>query len=255
MGQVWKSLTGSRWRTAPLMGSVATRDSRMPPERAPISFSDKDGQLNVVMQEYSAIRGEVLTTLGSQVGTLSFGAATVGLLVAAAATLWKDEGVIAGLVLLFGVPLVCFLTLAIYGGEFVRLTRAGLFLRCLECDLNRAFRLHLSSGGQSFGGVCSSDGNESLPKILLCWEHWSDIRHQERDVDRLNRTAIWLVFFSLAAGFGIVGCVRLITSGLPWQLTLTIALGGVVIASVASWWLFCLRRFALEYRALYAQCS
>ena len=62
-----------------------------PPRRAQMHRHDSFNRLDLVMHEYDAIRGEVETTLSSQVAILSFGAATIGLLVAAAAALWVDH--------------------------------------------------------------------------------------------------------------------------------------------------------------------
>jgi hypothetical protein len=118
----------------PRLDKVPPRPERVQPD------VDGDRLLEVVMHEYDAIRSEIDHSSTNQVSILSFGAAAVGLLVAAAGTLWTDEPLLAGLLLLFVVPAVGFLALAIHAGEFVRLTRAGLFLYELEECVNSGAR-------------------------------------------------------------------------------------------------------------------
>src|SRR4051794_15125193 len=82
---------------------------------------DERRHLEIALHEYDAIRAEIHTSLNNQVSVLSFGAATVGLLVAAAAALWDTSGdgstTLVAVLLLLMVPLVCFLSLAVYLGE------------------------------------------------------------------------------------------------------------------------------------------
>jgi hypothetical protein len=159
-------------------------------------------RLQVLLAEYEAIRSEITTSLSNQVSVLSFGAATVGLLVAAAAALWKEEVALSGALLLGIVPLVCFLALAVYFGEQNRLLRASLFLHRLEEHVNAAF---------------DGDG------LALSWEKWDMLR--QPDLDASNRRAITFAFGLLAVGFAIPGYLHLDTSpvGDRWS-----TFGGVV---------------------------
>ena len=200
-----------------------------PPDRVRLKPDSSD--LDLVMHEYDAIRGEVLTTLTNQVSTLSFGAATVGLLVAAAAALWDDAELLSGLLLLFAVPSICFLTLTIYSGELVRLMRAGLFLNTLENCVNEA-KPHYEP--------------------VLIWEQWKSIRTRPRDVDRLNRAAIVCVFVLLALGFMIMGWWRLDTleQAQPGWLNVFLIISGLAaVVSVA--WVTYLNIYAYRHRAHY----
>jgi hypothetical protein len=203
------------------------------PHRLPLSAGGgeplSEQRLELLLAEYTAIRGEITTSLSNQVSVLSFGAATVGLLVAAAAALWENEGALSG-ALLFGiVPLVCFLALAVYFGEQIRLLRASLFLRRLETHVNAAF----------------GDGG-----CALAWEQWGTIRRP--DLDASNRRAISLVFGSLAVGFAIPGYVRLNESDIdePWTAVGTLA--ALEVGALACIWLVRLskqaRAFATEAR-------
>lgn len=219
-----------------------------PPPRAQLHRHGKANRLDVVMHEYDAIRGEVETTLSSQVAILSFGAATIGLLVAAAAALWDDQPALTGLILLLTVPLASFLTLAVYSGELVRLMRAGLFLNSLECAVNRAF-VAPEPGCDECIAERSDDATDS---IVLTWEQWSNIRSGGADIDRLNRLAISSVFLALAAAFGAAGYVRLHTAieiREVWATAGLVASSSLGLLSVA--WLGYLATFAYSYRKLY----
>jgi hypothetical protein len=196
---------------------------------------DETKVLDLVMHEYDAIRSELDTSLSAQVSIMSFGAATVGLLVAAAGTLWTDEPLLAGLLLLFVVPGSCFLALAIHAGEMVRLMRAGLFLNHLENGVNRApWRLRRDEGV----GV-------------LIWEQWG-IRQGGADMARHNRRAIVLVFGVLAFGFMFAGYWRLhrlpeIPEG--WAIAALIA--SSVLGVQALRWVRHLHKYAYKHRAKY----
>jgi hypothetical protein len=209
----------------------------LPPARVRLKLGR--GDLDLIMHEYDAIRGEVLTTLTNQVSTLSFGTATVGLLVAAAAALWDDAELLSGLLLLFAVPSVCFLTLAIYSGELVRLMRAGLFLNALENCVNEA----------------EPPDDEAEPpnhEAVLIWEQWKSIRSRPRDVDRLNRAAIICVFVLLAVGFMAMGWWRLhtIKQAEPGWVTVFVIISGLA-ALVSVVWVGYLNRYAYQHRSEY----
>jgi hypothetical protein len=219
-----------------------------PPKRASLHRHERVDRLEVVMHEYDAIRGEVETTLSSQVAILSFGAATIGLLVAAAAALWDDQPALTGLTLLLAVPLASFLTLAVYSGELVRLMRAGLFLNRLECTVNRTFAVPKSGCDD----CAAEDPTTPDDSLLLTWEQWSNIRSGGADVDRLNRLAIYSVFLFLAAVFGAAGYVRLHTASDIPEIAAAVALflsASLGLLSVV--WLTYLVSFAYSYRKLY----
>lgn len=202
------------------------------------------------MHEYDAIRQEVVTTLTNQVSTLSFGAATVGLLVAAGAALWDDAKLLSGLLLLFVVPSVCFLTLAIYSGELVRLMRAGLFLNTLENCVNRAQRCDQETERPD-------PDPDRDPVAVLTWEQWRSIRSKLGDVDALNRTAIVCVFILLAIGFMFMGWWRLHTMGEadPAWATRSWANRSLIVSTVAGaasvGWVLYLNFYAYRYRHKY----
>jgi len=213
----------------------------MPPARGGLTVPPGAGRIDIVMHEYDAIRGEIQGTLANQVSVLTFGSATVGLLVSSAAELWDSAPVLAGLLLLLGVPLVCFLTMTVYTGELLRLLRAGLFVNCTENFINSA----AATGDTDELAVGSA--------TVLTWEQWGAIRRGGCDVDKLNRIAISVVFYLLAGGFGVAGHLRLHTApGLPEGWVIATTAGGAVLALLAAAWVgylcSCAYRFRRRYR-------
>jgi hypothetical protein len=211
------------------------------PLSVPVVGQEGDGillkHIDVAMQEYTAIRREIDTCLANQVAVLSFGAATVGLLVAAAATLWTEDVLLSGLLLLFVVPGTCFLALAIHAGELVRLMRAGFFLHEFERWINQAW---------------STRHNDE--RLVLAWEHWS-IRRGHADVDQHNGRAISAVFGLLALGFTFMGFWRLHSAPEEDNIAEPVAgiiLGGCLLIGVGAFlWVARLRRYAYKYRDAY----
>jgi hypothetical protein len=210
---------------------------KLPPARVPPNLEDTT-LLEVVMHEYDAIRSEVDHSLTNQISILSFGAATVGLLVAAAGAVWKDEPLLAGVLLLVVVPATCFLIRVVHAGEMVRLMRAGLFLHELENWVNRA---ELPGGQQS-------------ARIgVLRWEQWA-IREEQADADHLNSVGFGLVFSLLAYGFMLFGFLHLHRTGALNEL---VAVGALLVTGsislLATFWAMKLNDFAYRYRSKYSQ--
>jgi len=207
------------------------------PERIPLVLPDSTKRLDFVMQEYTAIRREIDTCLANQVSILSFGTATIGLLVAAAGTLWDQEPLLSSLLLLFVVPTAGFLALVIHAGELVRLMRAGYFLHELENWANAAWSSAFEDG-----------------RPVLVWEQWR-IRRGRADVDRSNSIAITVAFVAMALGFVFTGFWRLHEPPpeqpvdehvAVWLLVASLVLGLSTIL-----WLYRLRRYAYDYRTAY----
>jgi len=196
-----------------------------------VKIEGQDRAVPVMLAEYNAIRAEITTSLTCQVQVLSFGAATVGLLAAAAANLWDKAAGVSGLVMLFGIPLVCQLTLCVHAGEQIRLMRAGRFLKQLEDCLNTSFQ-----DSPAFGGREGS---------VLTWERW-DIRTGPRDIDLLNRLTISGVFVTLAVGSALTGYMRYQQYSSGMAKLLGLLSGALGVASIV--WLVYLGRFAYAYR-------
>ena len=194
--------------------------------------------LEVTMCEYDAIRKEINTSLSAQVCSLSFGSATTGLLVAAGATLWKDEPLLAGIMMLYVVPSVCFLTLSFYAGEMVRLMRAGLFLNHLENSVN---------------GAAIPSSSADAGKGILLWEQWG-IRDGSVDMAKNNRMTITLVFGLLALGFMLAGYFRLHNlSTLPEEFAIAGLVGGLILGMQGFRWVRRLHKYAYLHRTKYGR--
>ena len=214
---------------------------KVPPTRTPLRLADSD-RLALVMQEYAAVWAEIHTSLASQVSVLAFGAAAVGLLMSAAAQLWMTASLVAKLLLLLATPAVCFLALAIYLGEQVRLMRAGFFLYRLEETANQA-------AGQPQAAVAPDDGHSVQ---ILTWEHWASIHERTGDVDRHNRSAIILVFALLSAGSAAAGFLRMHTDVRLAEIwTVLVSLGCGALALLSTLWLAQLAAYADKYREEY----
>jgi hypothetical protein len=210
---------------------------KAPPTRVPLRLADSD-RLALVMQEYAAVWAEIHTSLASQVSVLAFGAAAVGLLMSAAAQLWTTASLVAGLLLLLAAPAVCFLALAIYLGEQVRLMRAGLFLYRLE-----------EAANQPQSAVAADDGRSVQ---VLTWEHWASIHVRTGDVDRHNRSVIILVFALLGAGSAAAGFLRMHTDAQLDEIwTVLVAFGCGALALLSTLWLAQLGSYADKYREAY----
>lgn len=88
--------------------------------------------LELAIEEYNAMRGEILTTMATQDGTLRFATATVGIVLAAGFNLWAKDSPAATLVFLGVVPALCAMGLIVWLGEVARMMRASDHLFRLE---------------------------------------------------------------------------------------------------------------------------
>src|SRR5215216_726651 len=87
--------------------------------------------LDLAIQEYNALRDEILTTMQTQDGTLRFGAATIGIVIAAGFNMWSDT-VPATMIFLAVIPFICTMVLVIWMGEVTRMMRAGRHVQHIE---------------------------------------------------------------------------------------------------------------------------
>ena len=85
----------------------------------------------LALQEYNALREEILTTMGTQDGTLRFAAATVGIVLTGGFNIWRHT-LPATLVFVVVVPYLCMMVLIVWLGEVTRMMRAGKHLERLE---------------------------------------------------------------------------------------------------------------------------
>jgi hypothetical protein len=116
-----------------------------------VASEPTDDRVTVALAEYHALRHEIVASLGMQQTTLSFSTLALGGVAAAgfhALPADKDAS-LPLLIFLLIVPLVSYVSLFIWLGEYARTTRAGSFLRGVEERIN---------------GL--------VGERLLTWEHW-----------------------------------------------------------------------------------
>lgn len=136
------------------------------PAALPAVLSDERSRfaVEVLMEEYKALRQEVVTSITAQAQLLTFGWAAVGVLTVAGTSL-RDRSALSSMLVFLGLlPVVCYLGLQMWLGEVIRMLRVGAHLRRLERRVNRHVRL---------------DGDP-----LLSWETWA----HERDQANVERT-------------------------------------------------------------------
>jgi hypothetical protein len=89
-----------------------------------VTDETKPPWLDLALEEYRALRSEILTTMQTQQSTLTLGTAAIGIIVARGFNVWSDPAV-AAILFLFVTPFVCKLVLTIWMGEVTRMMRAG----------------------------------------------------------------------------------------------------------------------------------
>lgn len=176
--------------------------------------AEKPVWLELAIQEYNALREEILTTMRTQDGTLRFGAATVGIVTAAGFNVW-DDTVAATMIFLAVVPFICTIVLIIWMGEVTRMMRAGRHLQRLE----EVFAHEIPY----------------LPAPVMKWE--TNLRDQEADNTRWDRHYEWnyhaivLMFWSLGIGAIAAGLYRGVWGDSPLEYTQAVWIAAVAICA------------------------
>jgi len=113
------------------------RQTRRPPDDGG-SGEHLSPQVAVALEEYRALREEIIASLGMQQTVLSFSTLALGGLALAGFHELAPSGnsPLALLIFLLVLPLVSYVSLFIWLGEFARTTRAGSFLSGLEQRIN-----------------------------------------------------------------------------------------------------------------------
>jgi hypothetical protein len=91
--------------------------------------------IEIVMEEYKAIKNEINTSIINLQTILNFGLAAIGVLILAGATLISQHEITSILFLLI-IPIISYFILIIWLGELERLTRAGYAIRTIEKKIN-----------------------------------------------------------------------------------------------------------------------
>jgi len=141
------------------------------------------------LEEYKALRREILDTMRNQQMLVHVGAITIGLILAWGFHEW-DRSRIADLVFLVFVPAMAYVVLILWMGEVARMMRVGLYLADREKEISASFTDHPGA---------------------LNWENWLRTRSGKKEPHRvmLNYLAIVVLYLSAALVGIAVGNYRL----------------------------------------------
>jgi hypothetical protein len=156
------------------------------------------------MEEYRALREEVLRSMQTQQASLSFGAATIGILAAGGFNAWEHD-VPAVLVFIVGIPTMSGLVALVWLGELTRMQRAGAMLVEIEAKVNA----ELQPAGKG---------------DALCWE--TALRERGWKLT-WNYQAIMASFAVIAVGSLVIGVAK----GFESELSLP-SVGALLAAEV-----------------------
>lgn len=91
-----------------------------------------------VLEEYKALRQEVITSLSSQQQILAFGSATIALVIGPGLELWSRSELALVIVFALFIPALSAMVIIIWFGEVLRMVRAGDALADVETKVNAA---------------------------------------------------------------------------------------------------------------------
>lgn len=131
-----------------------------------------------VLEEYKALREEVLTAIRAQLDILRFGTFVLVVLLSAAGAAVKQRPLLAAVGFLF-TPAVSAMTLTMWSAEVFRMMRAAVYIHTLEENLRA-----LANG-----------------EVVLGWEHKA---HRSEDPD-VEATHTW----TIRIGFAVVSLASL----------------------------------------------
>lgn len=92
-------------------------------------IAEREPHLYVAIEEYRALRQEIVASLHAQHSVLSFGAGSVALLAGAIAARWNSDATLSSLALMGVIPYGLTLMFAAWMNEVTRMRRAGSYLR------------------------------------------------------------------------------------------------------------------------------
>jgi hypothetical protein len=131
-----------------------------------------------VVEEYKALREEILTAIRAQLDVLRFGTAVLVVLLSTAGAAVKERPLPAAIAFLFA-PAVSAMTLTMWSAEMFRMMRAAVYIHALEDNLRTL-------------------ANE---EVVLGWEHKA---HRKEDPD-VEATHTW----TIRIGFALVSFASL----------------------------------------------
>lgn len=150
-----------------------------------------------LLKEYETLRAEVTTCMQTQASILAFGAAAIGFVFAAASQ--ADGPETRGVLFLLLAPFLCYLILAIWLAELLRMLRAGAFLMHVEKRLDEEFEI----------------GALTWESLMYYGRKVGGLRFIVADPDRVRALAITLLFLAIAGTSIALGWDSV--SGWAWQ--------------------------------------
>ena len=166
---------------------------------------------DLALEEYRALRGEIVATMETQDGGLRFGVAALGIVSAAGFNVWDDTAA-AALIFLAVVPFVSAVVLTVWMGEVSRMMRAGSHIHRLEQFIQ--------------------EQNPGLPEPVMRWE--TRLRDPRSEITRWERQYEWnyhaivILFWSIGIASIGAGTYRALWGEKPLGNTAAV----VVVAGV-----------------------
>jgi hypothetical protein len=179
----------------------------------------------LALEEYRALRGEILTTMQTQDGGLRFGVAVIGIVSAAGFNMW-DDTVPATLIFLAVIPFVSAVVLTVWMGEVARMMRAGKHIERLEAVFKASF--------------------PDLPSPVMRWE--TNLRDPHSDITRWERHYEWnyhaivLIFWSIGVAAIGAGVYRGVWGKHPLANTAAVSAAAGFVAAASLGVLFLILR-------------
>jgi hypothetical protein len=182
----------------------ATTLSRLTPEE----------RLSFEMEQFKALRDEILTAIRGQVDILRFGSAILTLLLATAGAGTENRPILRALIFTLFAPTVAWMTLIMWSSEVFRMMRAAVFIHGVEEQLLEDDAGHLG------------------------WEHWAH-KPGEPDIEQTHTWTIRVMFGLIAAGsiaygeyvlFGVANVTQWVSIGL------TLVVAATVVSSIVVLW-------------------
>lgn len=149
--------------------------------------------LEIAIEEYKTLREESLTSMKMQQSILTFGTATIGLIITTGFNVW-DKTPLPEILFLFLAPAIVYLIILVWLGEVGRMFRAGRFIADIEDKINLQF-----------------PGKEKA----LTWENWLLTRQNENKTPhhilQFHYVSIFLLFAMTSLGSIIIGNLKIYT--------------------------------------------
>ena len=175
--------------------------------------TDTDRNRASLLEEYKALRTEVTTSLQLQQSILSFGTATLGILITGAFLEVSTSA--RGAVLLVFEPLVAYLVLVVWFSEVLRMRRAGAYIASLEKHADIDYEIGtLAWESERWAGRCRRSGLA--------------------EPDFVRNAAVTLLFLMLAAASIAIGWN--LRSGIAPERVFAVASGGMALVLLALLW-------------------